>query len=152
MYHSFFSYDFLLINTCSRALSFIFSYQLKDEVIPSLMLYVLEQNDREILVKMCWRFYVLFFTIFISENSLNFFKTIEALNCDIGGNKVQNALWLVQNLHISSSLKNTVILCDTNNLHQDSPEDIVNGIIEIGPCFTKQHYHINVSICGLLPL
>ena len=102
-------------------------------------------------MKMCWRFYVLFFTIFISENSLNFFKTIEALNCDIGGNKVQNALWLVQNLHISSSLKNTVILCDTNNLHQDSPEDIVNGIIKIGPCFKEQHYHINVFICGLLP-
>ena len=80
------------------------------------------------------------------------FKTIKALNCDIGGNHVQNVLWRVQNIDISSSLKNTVILCDTNNLHQDSPEDIVNGIIEIGPCFTKQHYHINVSICGLLPL
>ena len=83
--------------------------------------------------------------------SKNFFKTIEALNCGIGGNKVQNFLWRVQNLHISSSLKNTVILCETNNLHQDFPEDIVNGIIKIGPCFKEQHNHINVFICGLLP-
>ena len=34
-------------------------------------------------------------------------------------------------------LKNTVILCDTNNLQQDPPEDIVDGIIEIGHCLKK---------------
>ena len=62
----------------------------------------------------------------------NFFKPIDALNCGIGGDKVQNVLWQVQNLPISSSLKNAVILCGTNNLQQDFPEDIVDGIIEIG--------------------
>ena len=42
---------------------------------------------------------------------------------------MQNALWRVKNLPISSSMKNSVILCGTNNLHdQDSPEGIVNGI------------------------
>ena len=55
----------------------------------------------------------------------NFFKPIDALTCGIGGDKVQNVLWRVQNLPISSSLKNAVILCGTNNLQQDSPEDIV---------------------------
>ena len=44
---------------------------------------------------------------------------------------MQNVLWRVQNLPISSSLKNAVILSGTNNLQQDSPEDIVDGIIEI---------------------
>ena len=53
----------------------------------------------------------------------------------------------MQNLPISSSLKNAVILCDTNNLQQDSPEDIVDGIIEIGLCFRKQHHQINIFIC-----
>ena len=38
-----------------------------------------------------------------------FFKPIDALNCGIGGDKVQNVLWRVQNLPISSSLKNDVI-------------------------------------------
>ena len=33
------------------------------------------------------------------------FKPIDALNCGIGGDKVQNVLWRVQNLPISSSLK-----------------------------------------------
>ena len=81
----------------------------------------------------------------------NFFKPIDALNCGIGGDKVQNVLWRVQNLPISSSLKNAVILCGTNNLLQDSPEDIVDGIIEIGHCFKKRHHNINIFICGLLP-
>ena len=76
----------------------------------------------------------------------NFFKQIEALNCDIG-----DFLWHVQKLSIFSSLKNAVILCGTNSLHQDSPEDIVDGIIKIGYCFKERHHHINVFLCGLLP-
>ena len=80
----------------------------------------------------------------------NFFKPIDALNCGIGGDKVQNVLWRGQNLPISLSLKNAFILCGTNNLQQDSPEDIVDGIIEIGHCFKKRHHHINIFICRLL--
>ena len=69
----------------------------------------------------------------------NFFKPIDVLNCGIGGDKVQNVLWLVQNLLINSSLKNAITLCGS-----------IDGIIEIGHCFKKRH-HINVFICGLLP-
>ena len=64
---------------------------------------------------------------------------------------MQNVLWRVQNLPISSSLKNAVVLCSTNNLQKDSPGDIVDSIIEIGHCFKKPHHHINIIVCGLLP-
>ena len=37
-----FSYVFLLINTCSSAHGFIFAYQLQEEVVLSLMVYVLD--------------------------------------------------------------------------------------------------------------
>ena len=50
---------------------------------------------------------------------------------------MQNVLWRVQNLPISSSLKNAVILCGSSNLQQDSPEDIVDGIVEIEYCLKK---------------
>ena len=80
----------------------------------------------------------------------NFFKPVDALNCDIGADKVENVLWRVEHLPISSFLKNAVILCGTNNLQQDSPENIVDDIIEIWHCFKKRHHHINISICGLL--
>ena len=81
----------------------------------------------------------------------NFFKAIDALSCGIGGEKVQSVLWRVQNFPISSTLKNAVILCGTNNLQQDSAEDIVDAIIEIGHCFKKRHHYINIFICVLLP-
>ena len=56
----------------------------------------------------------------------------------------------MQNLLVSS-LKNAVILCGTNNLQEDSPEAIVNDIIEIAHCFKKWYHHINIFICRLFP-
>ena len=53
-----------------------------------------------------------------------------ALNCGVEGDRVQNVLWWPQNLCVTSSLKN-VVICGTNNLFQDSPEHIADGIIEI---------------------
>ena len=67
----------------------------------------------------------------------NFFKPIDALNCSIWGDKVQNVLLHVQYLPIYSSLKNAVILYVTNNWHQNFAVDIADGIIENGQCFKK---------------
>ena len=64
---------------------------------------------------------------------------------------MQNVLWRTQNFLINSSLKNAIILCGTNNLHHDYPEDIVDCIIKIGHCFKKRHHHVKVLIWRLLP-
>ena len=57
----------------------------------------------------------------------NFF--VDTLNCGIGGDKVQNVLWRAHNLPPVKSVRNVAILCGTNNLHLDAPEDIADGII-----------------------
>ena len=49
------------------------------------------------------------------------------------------------------SLKNVVILCGTNNLFQDSLEDIADGIIEIAQTFQSKYNSINIAIGGILP-
>ena len=64
---------------------------------------------------------------------------------------MQHVLWWVHDLRRFSSLKNVVILCGTNNLYQDSPEDIANGLIKIASCFKQGNNAINVFICGILP-
>ena len=64
---------------------------------------------------------------------------------------MQHVLWGEHNLRIFSSLRNIVILCDANNLHQDSPDDIANGLIKIASCFKQGNNSINVFICGILP-
>ena len=78
-------------------------------------------------------------------------EPLKTLNCGIGGDRVQNVLCRAQNLLVISSLKNVVILCGTNNLFQDSPEDIAGGIVEIGQTFQSSYSSINIPIGGILP-
>ena len=66
-----------------------------------------------------------------------FFKPLNAFNCGMGGDKVQHVLWWAHDLCHFSSLRNVIILCSANNLYQDSPEDIVNGLIKIASCFKQ---------------
>ena len=47
-------------------------------------------------------------------------------------------------------MKNVVILCRTNNIPLDTPQDIADCIISIGSIFQKKSSGINVSICGLI--
>ena len=80
-----------------------------------------------------------------------FFKPLNTFNCGIEGNRVQHVLWRTHDLRRFSSLRNVIILCSTNNLYQDSPEDIANGLIKIASCFKQGNNAINVFICGILP-
>ena len=79
-----------------------------------------------------------------------FFKPLNAFKCGIGGNRVQLVLWRAHDLCCFSSQRN-IILCCTNNLYQDSPEDIANGLIKIASCFKHRNNIISIFICGILP-
>ena len=48
-------------------------------------------------------------------------------------------------------MRNVIVLCGTNNLYQDLPEDIANGLIELVNCFKQGNNAINVFICDILP-
>ena len=80
-----------------------------------------------------------------------FLKPLKALNCGIGGDRIQHVLWRALNLPASQNLKNVVVLCGTNNLLLDSPKDIADGILEIARPFEMNYSCVNVIICGILP-
>ena len=80
-----------------------------------------------------------------------FLKLLEALNCGIGGDRIEHVLWRALNLPVFSSLKNTAVLCGTNNLLLDSPKDIADGILEIARSFKTNYSCVNVIIYGILP-
>ena len=80
-----------------------------------------------------------------------YLKPLDAINCGIGGDRVQNILWRCVNLPKSPSIRNAIILCGTSNIQYDTTEDIVDGILEIA-FFLRSKYHlIHVAICGLIP-
>ena len=85
------------------------------------------------------------------QNIWNGNFSFTTLNCGIGGDKVQNVLGRAHNLPAVKSVRNFVILCGTNNLHLDAPEDIADGIIEIGSTFKRLYTNVNVFIYGTLP-
>ena len=74
-----------------------------------------------------------------------------SVNFGIRGDRVQNVLWRSINLPILSSLSKTVILCGTNNIFNDSPYDIVDGIIKIASTFAKIYPNSSIYHSGLLP-
>ena len=78
-------------------------------------------------------------------------KVLKALNCGVGGDRIQHVLWRALNLPVSSNLRNVVVLCGTNNLLLDSPKDIADGILEIARSFKTNYSCVNVIICGILP-
>ena len=71
------------------------------------------------------------------QNIWNRNFSFNILNCVAGGDKIQNVLWQAHNLPAVKSIRNVIILCSTNNLHRDAPEDIADGIMETGSMFKR---------------
>ena len=55
------------------------------------------------------------------------------------------------NLPVVKSIKKVVVLCGANNLNQDSPEDVTDGIIEVASTFKFKYDPTVVFVCGILP-
>ena len=81
-----------------------------------------------------------------------YFSNHGALNFGIAGDKAQNVLWRVNNLHFSSDLhlKYIFILCGTNNIDHNSPQSIASTIISTGLEFQKS-LKFQVIALTLLP-
>ena len=80
-----------------------------------------------------------------------YFKLLNAINCGIGGDRIQNVLWRNNNLPLSPSFQNAVILCGINNIQRDSSEDIADVILKIALTLRRKYNHLNIVACGLLP-
>ena len=66
-----------------------------------------------------------------------FLQPLSFLNCGIGGDEVQHVLMRSHNLPVVKSIKKVVVLCDTNNLNQDSPD--------------RWYHTISIFVCGIHP-
>ena len=77
-----------------------------------------------------------------------YFKLLYAINCGIGGDRVENILWQCKNLQSCPNLQNVVIKWGKNNIQHNSVEDIVDGIV----LSLRRIYHqIAIFVCSLFP-
>ena len=83
----------------------------------------------------------------------NYLSNHGTLNFGIAGDKAQNILWRVNNLHFSSNLhlKYIFILCGTINIDHNSPHSIASTIISTGLEFQKKSDKFQVVVIPLLP-
>ena len=79
----------------------------------------------------------------------NFFAPLVAINFGIGGDKVQNILWRIEDMEFPP-VEYLFLHCGTNNMRSSSPKDIADGILSIGVMAKKQQAELKVVIGGLL--
>ena len=80
-----------------------------------------------------------------------YFRRYKALNLGVGGDKVQHVLWRIHHLVFPKSISHIFILACTNNLEEESPDDIAQGIILCGTTIKRKMKSSIVNILALLP-
>ena len=73
------------------------------------------------------------------------------LNCGIRGDKVENLLWQAEKLEFPPAIRQIVIHCRTNNIEENMPNDIANGLLCSTLIIKKRNSATNIYITGLLP-
>ena len=78
-------------------------------------------------------------------------KPFNTVNCGIGGDSIQHLLWRVGHLSLPQSLRVAVLLCGTNNMQSDKPQDIAEGVIACGLKLQEKAPKLHVIVTGILP-
>ena len=81
----------------------------------------------------------------------SYFEKYKTLNFGVGGDKIQNCLWRIENMILPSAVTDILILIGTNNTNNDNSLSIVNGIISCGLAARRRKNTLNIHIIGLLP-
>ena len=79
------------------------------------------------------------------------FTPLGGINLGIGGDKVENILWRIEDANLPSTLQYFFVHCGTNNISSSSPKDIADGFLSIGIMAKEQQEQSKIVIGGLLP-
>ena len=85
------------------------------------------------------------------EKVWNSFFRKDALNCGTRGDKVENLLWRAEKLKFPPAIRQIVIHCGTNNIEENTPNDIANGLLCSALIINSRNRATNIYITGLLP-
>ncbi len=89
-----------------------------------------------------------------NENSVwqRFYGPRHAANFGIGGDRTQHVLWRIQNGELDGiAPKVTVLMIGTNNLHDDSPDEIAQGIKSIVTEVRSRLPKTQILLLGVFP-
>ena len=81
----------------------------------------------------------------------NSFFGKDTLSCGIRGDKVENLIWRAEKLEFPPAIRQILIHCGTNNIEENTPNDIGNGLLCSALIIKKRNSVTNIYITGLLP-
>ena len=81
----------------------------------------------------------------------NSFFGKDTLNCGLQGDKVQNLLWRAEKLGFPPAIRQIVIYSGTNNIEENTPNDIANGMLCSALTIKKRNSVTNVYITTSAP-
>ena len=79
------------------------------------------------------------------------FSKFNTLNFGIGGDKIQNVLWHINNMSLQPSLQYIIVHCGTSDIGYNDPEVISDGLIDLARVIRKEYKDIKIIISSILP-
>ena len=83
-------------------------------------------------------------------NVWNLYFEKHTVNHGIGEDKVENVVWRIGNVNENEELRYVVLICGTNNIDKNAPEDIVKGIKYAIRLVKSKFYSSKIIVSGIL--
>ena len=81
----------------------------------------------------------------------NFILQYKTVNLGIGGDRIENVLWRINDIVLPKSIRSVVIHCRTNNINTSSSDEISVGVVTITSFIFHRYPNIEIIVSGLLP-
>ena len=81
----------------------------------------------------------------------NFISQYKTVNLGIGGHRIENVLWRINDIVLPKSIRSVGIHCGTNNIDSSSSDEISVGVVTIARSICHCYPNIEIIVSGLLP-
>ena len=81
----------------------------------------------------------------------NFILQYKTVNLEIGGDRIENVCWRINDIVLPKSIRSVVIHCGTNNIDTSSSDEISVGVVTIARSIFHRYPNIEIIVSGLLP-
>ena len=81
----------------------------------------------------------------------NFILQYKTVNLGIGGDRIENVLWRINDIVLPKSIRSVVIHCGTNNIDTSSSDEIRVGVVTIDRFIFHRYPNIEIIVSSLLP-
>ena len=80
----------------------------------------------------------------------DFILPYKTINLGIGGDRVENVLWRINDIVLPKSIRSVVVHCGTNNIDNNGSNEISVGVVTIARSISDRYPNIEIIISGLL--